>query len=84
MYDELEAHRRKFLFVRVCVCVGGGGGKVGGGRAKIVRKTLLPKICQQLTYILPFVYTYFIICLKNKKKYHYDFENSQSHFHISL
>ena len=83
MYDELEAHRRKFLFVRVCVCVGGGG-KVGGCRAKIVRKTLLPKICQQLTYILPFVYTYFIICLKNKKKYHYDFENSQSHFHISL
>ena len=30
MYDELEAHRRKFLFVRVCVCVGGGGGEGGG------------------------------------------------------
>ena len=38
MYDELEAHRRKFLFVRVCVCVGGGGGGGGGVGQKLSEK----------------------------------------------
>ena len=50
------------------------------GRAEL---KLSPKFCfiKKLTIdISPFVFTYFIICLQNKKNYNYDFENS----HISV
>ena len=52
------------------------------GRANISRKILLHKttlVIRSTINILPLVFTYFIICLRNKK-YHYNFENS----HISV
>ena len=57
----------------------------GGGRAKMATPMLQfcfaivrhKKICSWSTInILPLVYTYFIICLRNKKSYHW----KQSHF----
>ena len=52
------------------------------GRANISRKILLHKtmlVIRSTINILSLVFTYFIICLRNKK-YHYNFENS----HISV
>ena len=48
-----------------------------GGRARIARKILLHNnmlMIRSTINILPLAFTYFIICLKNKAHYHYDFE----------
>ena len=47
---------------------GEGGG--GGGRANIARKNLVRKnmlMIRSTINILPLVFTYFVICLRNKK-----------------
>ena len=56
--------------------------KTRGERGKIGRKILLRKntlTIRSTIKILPLVFTYFIMCLRNKK-YHYDLENG----HISV
>ena len=52
-------------------------------RPNIARKVFLCKdmlMIRPTIHILPLIFTYLIICLRNKKNYHYDFEN----IHISV